>query len=124
MFIMTSHIRNVCDLFTNSEISFNVYIMIEKVLNIINKLLNEKTTKSDEIFNEIFKKLVFEINIDLIQKIRKIFVNDSLLTRYKKSITIILYKENKKDYFLFKSYKLIVFENTLIKVVKCVVLRW
>ena len=102
---------------TNSEILFDLYISIEEVLRIINKLLYEKTTRSDEISNEVLKKLDSEISIDLIQEIRKILVNDLLLIRYKKSTIVILYKKDKRNYFLLKSYKLIVLENIL-KVVK------
>jgi len=36
----------------------------------------------------------------------------------KKFITVVLYKEGKKDYFFLSSYKLIAFKNILAKVLK------
>ena len=39
----------------------------------------------------------------------------------KESTIIILYKNKKKDYFLLSSYRLIILENTIIKVIKIII---
>jgi hypothetical protein len=46
------------------------------------------------------------------------FASDTLPNRYKELVTIIIYKESKKDYSLLNNYYLIALKNTLIKVVK------
>ena len=98
---------------TISELILNGYIFTEKVLKTINKLLNKKIAESDRILNEILKRITSKISISLIQKIYTAFICDLLSTYYKKSIIIILHKENKKNYLLLKSYRLIALKNML-----------
>ena len=42
-------------------------------------------------------------------------------TRLKESTTVILHKDKKKDYSLPSSYRLIVLENTIAKVIKKII---
>jgi hypothetical protein len=73
---------------------------------------------SDGIPNKILIVLSPEILEELAYTINKVLVKSTLFNRYKELITIILRKENKKDYSLSSSYRLITLENTLAKVVK------
>jgi len=55
---------------------------------------------------------------DLVKVISYYFTNRIILKSFKKFIIIILCKEGKKDYSLLGSYKLIIFKNTLVKVLE------
>jgi hypothetical protein len=65
-----------------------------------------------------------EILEGLAHAISRALAEGTLPNRYKELITITLRKEDKKDYSLPSSYRLIVLENTLAKVVeKILVIR-
>jgi len=55
---------------------------------------------------------------DLIEIASYCFASRIILKYLKKSIIIVLYKGGKKNYSLLSSYKLIIFKNTLAKVLK------
>ena len=118
MLIVTDCLKNVHELSTVSELTLNDYISVEEVLKTINRLLNEKTAESDRILNEVLKRIILIICAGLTQEIYTAFMCSLLLTYYKKLITVILYKKSKKNYLLFKSFKLITLKNMLIKVIK------
>ena len=107
-------------MFVNFRIVLNSYIFTKEVLKIINKFLNNKITKLNNILNKVLKKIVLEITTHLVYKIYIMFVNNLLLIHYKESIIITFNKKSKKNYLLLKSYKLIVLENTFVKVVKMI----
>lgn len=91
---------------------------------VINRLLNEKALGPDGILNKVLKGITLEITIELTYNtciVMIVFVSDPLLTYYKELIIIVLRKEGKKDYFLCRSYRPIVLENTLAKVIKKVI---
>ena len=111
-------LKNVHKLFTVSELTLNNYISVEEVLKTINRLLNEKTVKSDRILNEILKRITLTICIDLTQRIYTAFVCSLLLIYYKELNTVILCKKDKKNYLLSESFRLITLKNMLIKVIK------
>jgi hypothetical protein len=90
----------------------------EEVLAILNKLSTEKAARPDSISNEVLKRIASKIASSLTHDIRTAFVYKSLSKRYKESITIVLRKEGKKDYSLLRSYRPIVLENTLAKIIK------
>jgi len=46
------------------------------------------------------------------------FASGIILKSLKKFITVVLYKEKKKDYSLLGSYRLITLKNTLVKVLE------
>ena len=58
------------------------------------------------------------IKKDLAEAVNYCFTNRIVLKSLKESITIVLYKEGKKDYSLLGSYRLITLENTLAKVLE------
>jgi hypothetical protein len=72
----------------------------------------------DGIPNEILIVLSPEILEELAYIINRILVENILLNYYKELIIIILRKENKKNYLLPSSYRPITLENTLIKIIK------
>jgi len=55
---------------------------------------------------------------DLAEAASHCFTSGIILKSLKESITIVLYKEGKKDYSLLGSYKLITLKNTLVKVLE------
>ena len=118
MLIITDYLKNVYKLLIASELILNNYISTEKVLKTINRLLNKKTAELNKILNEVLKKITSEISISLMQRIYTTLICSLLLIHYKKLTTIILYKKNKKNYLLLKSYKLITFKNMLAKIIK------
>ena len=68
--------------------------------------------------NEILTALSPEILIGLANTISRALAEGTLLDYYKELIIITLRKEDKKDYSLLSSYRLIALENTLVKVVE------
>jgi hypothetical protein len=59
-----------------------------------------------------------EIAEGLTRVISEAFANGTLSNRYKELVTIIIRKKSKKDYSLLNNYRFIALKNTLIKVVK------
>ena len=66
MFVVIDHLKNAYELFTVPELILNGYISAEKVLKIINRLLNRKAAESDKILNEILKRITSVISMNLI----------------------------------------------------------
>jgi len=93
-------------------------ILMEKVNKLIKSLLNKKVLGLDSILNKVFKIIALVIAKSLIKVASYCLTNRIILKRLKKSITIVLYKEAKKNHFFLNSYRLIAFKNILIKVVK------
>ena len=124
MSVVTDCLKDIYKLLTVSELILNDYISAEKVLKTINRLLNRKTAESDRILNEILKRITLKISIDLTQRIYTALICSLLSVYYKKLIIIILHKKNKKNYLLFKSYRLITLKNILIKIIKKVLVTY
>ena len=124
MSVITDCLKNIYMLLTVPELILNNYIFTEEVLKTINRLLNKKTAESDRILNEVLKRITSEINVSLIHSICTALAY-SLLSAYFKELTIIiLYKKSKKDYLLFKSYRLITLKNILAKIIKKVLVTY
>ena len=51
-------------------------------------------------------------------------IHSLLLKCFKKSTIIILYKENKKDYLLSESYRLIILEDIFAKIIKKILITY
>ncbi len=66
----------------------------------------------------VFKVVALVIKKDLVEVASYYFTNKIALKSLKESITIVLYKEGKKDYSLLGSYRLITLKNTLVKVLE------
>jgi len=62
--------------------------------------------------------VVLAIIKDLIKVASYYFANRIILKSLKEFITIVLYKERKKNYSFLGNYKLITFKNILVKVLK------
>jgi hypothetical protein len=102
----------------NSKIKLRQNIIIKKVTETLKNLPKGKVLNFNEILNEIFKTLSPEITKSLARVISEVFASGTLSDRYKESVTIVIYKESKKDYLLPNNYRLIALKNTLVKVVK------
>jgi len=93
-------------------------ILIKEISKLIRNLLNKKALKLNSIPNKILKVAALIIVKDLIKVASYYFASRIILKSLKKSITIVLYKEKKKDYSLLGSYKLITLKNTLVKILE------
>ena len=118
MLIVIDCLKNVYKWLTVPELTLNGYISAEKVLKTINRLSNKKTAESDRILNKILKRIGLTISMSFMQEIYTTFMCSSLLIYYKELIIIILYKKSKKNYLLFRSFRLITLKNMLIKIIK------
>ena len=72
----------------------------KEVQRVLNYLFSGKASGPDSIPNEVLKILGSSISEGLAQAISRAFADGTLPARYKKSVTIALYKESKKDYLL------------------------
>jgi len=93
-------------------------ILTEKIGKLIRSLLNRKALGLDSILNKVLKVAALVIVKDLAKTASYYFASGIILESLKKSITVVLYKEGKKDYSLPGSYRLIALENTLVKVLE------
>jgi hypothetical protein len=93
-------------------------VLIEEISKLIKSFLNRKALGLDGILNEVFKVVALVIKKDLIEVASYYFTNRIVLKSLKEFITAVLYKEEKKDYSLLGSYRLIALKNTLIKVLE------
>jgi len=93
-------------------------ILIEEISKLIISLLNKKALGLDSIPNKVLKVVALVIIKDLVEAASYYFASKIILKSLKESITIVLYKEKKKDYSLLGSYRLITLKNTLAKVLK------
>jgi hypothetical protein len=102
----------------NPKIELRQDVTIEEITETLKNLPKGKTLGSNGIPNEILKALSPEIAEGLTRVISGVFASGTLPDRYKKSVTIVIRKESKKDYSLPGNYRPIALENTLVKVVK------
>jgi len=93
-------------------------ILTEEISKLIRSLLNRKALGLDSIPNKVLKVVTLIIIKDLVEVASYYFTSKIILESLKESITIVLYKEGKKDYSLLSSYRLIALKNTLVKVLE------
>jgi len=93
-------------------------ILIEEISKLIRSLLNRKALGLDSIPNKVLKVVALIIIKDLVKVASYYLTSGIILKSLKESITIVLRKEGKKDYFFLDSYRPITLKNTLVKVLK------
>jgi len=93
-------------------------ISTEEISKLIRSLLNKKVLGLDGIPNKVLKVAALVIIKDLVEVASYCFASGIILKSLKKSITVVLCKEGKKDYSLLGSYKLITLKNMLVKVLE------
>jgi len=93
-------------------------ILIEEIGKLIRSLLNKKALGLDSILNKVLKVVALVIIKDLAEVASYCFTSGIILKSLKESITIVLYKEGKKDYSLLGIYRPITLKNTLVKVLE------
>jgi len=100
--------------------AFNIspIILIEEISKLIRSLLNGKALGLNSILNKVLKAVALVITKNLAEVASYYFTNGIILKSLKESITVVLSKEEKKDYSLLGSYKLITLKNTLVKVLE------
>jgi len=93
-------------------------ISTEEINKFIRSFLNRKVLGLDSILNKVLKVATLVIIKDLAKTASYYFTSGIILKSLKEFITIVLCKEGKKDYSLLGSYRLITFENMLVKVLE------
>jgi len=93
-------------------------ILIKEIGKLIRSFLNRKALGLDSILNKVLKVVALVIIKDLIEVASYYFASGIILKSLKKSITMVLRKEGKKDYSFLGSYRLITLKNTLAKVLE------
>jgi len=93
-------------------------ISIEEISKLIRSLPNGKALGPDGIPNKVLKMVALVIIKDLAEVASHCFTNGTIPESLKESITVVLRKEEKKDYSLLGSYRLITLKNTLAKVLE------
>jgi len=93
-------------------------ILTEEISKLIRSLLNRKALGLDGILNKVLKVATLVIIKDLAKAASYYFASGIILKSLKEFITVVLYKEEKKDYSLLDSYRLITFKNMLVKVLE------
>jgi len=93
-------------------------ILTEKISKFIRSLLNKKALRLDSILNKVLKVAALVIVKNLAKIASYYFASRIILKSLKEFITVVLYKERKKDYSLLGSYRLITLKNMLVKVLK------
>jgi len=93
-------------------------ILIEEISKFIRSLLNKKALGLDSIPNKVLKVAALVIIKDLAEAASHYFASGIILESLKESITVVLYKEGKKDYSLLGSYRPIALKNMLAKVLE------
>ena len=99
-------------------IDINPNISPKEICELIRKLPNNKAPGPDEIPNEILKVAVPAMAQSMAKASSQYLAAGTIPQRLKESITIVLYKEGKKDYSLPSSYRPIALENSLAKVLE------
>jgi len=93
-------------------------ILTKEISKLIRSLLNRKALRLNSIPNKVLKVVALVIIKDLAEAASYYFTSRIILKSLKESITIVLYKEGKKDYSLLGNYRPITLKNTLAKVLK------
>jgi len=93
-------------------------ILTEEISKLIRSLLNRKALGLDSILNKVLKVAALVIIKNLAKAASYCFASGIILKSLKESITVVLYKEGKKDYSFLGSYKLIALKNILVKVLE------
>ena len=80
-------------------------------------------TGPDRILNKAIKAALKTITIPLADAATTYLLKSKILECYKKTITVVLWKVNKKNYSLLGSYWLVTLKNTLGKILKKIVIE-
>jgi len=93
-------------------------ISTKEISKLIRSFLNKKVLGLDSILNKVLKVATLVIVKDLAEVTSYYFASRIILKSFKKSITVVLYKERKKDYSFLGSYRPIALKNMLVKVLE------
>ena len=99
---------------------FNIspIILVKEINKLIKSLLNGKALRPNNIPNKVFKMVALVIKKDFAEVASYCFINGIAPEYLKEFITVVLYKDRKKDYSLLGSYRLIALKNMLAKVLE------
>ena len=101
--------------------SIDITVTKNQLSNVIRKLPNGKALGLDGIPNKVWKRILNTVSKELARVITRILRSGKLPESFKESTTVALRKEKRKDYLLPGSYRLIICENTIVKIVEKVI---
>ena len=99
-------------------------MIIKEMAKTISCLLNNIVLKLDRILNEALKTYRLLIALQFIDIARAYFIISYYLRLRRAIIIFVLYKEGKVDYLFLGSYRPIILENTLNKILERVVINY
>jgi len=99
-------------------------VITDQIKQIIKNLFTKKTVDSDNVLNEILKMICKAIKKNLTVTITQCFTDSSLSLCLKKFTTMMLYKKKKKNYSLSDNYHSITLKNTIVKLLKKIVIEY
>ncbi len=95
----------------------------DEIRQTIKKSKSDNASKSNEIFNKMFKLLVKKLMFTLMSLFRICAKQNYHSRCFKKTHTIFLKKSNKSNYTNLKTYKSIAFFNILNKTLKSIIVK-
>jgi len=97
----TVNFSNIVIEATIKQIVFNIssIILIKEINKLIKSLLNKKVLGLNNILNKVFKVIALSIVKTLIKAVSCCFTSKVILKHFKKSIIVVLCKEEKKTIF-------------------------
>jgi len=94
-----------------------------KIIRAMHKTISNKILEINNIINRTLQQLVCETSKQVRFLFDRYIKKNLLLFYFKKAITIMLRKSNKKNYFKFLIFRSIVLLNILNKVLKLIILK-
>jgi len=104
-----------------SLIEDNVSLTHREIRRATHKATLNKTSRYINYTNKVMRKLVNNVSKQIYSLFKRCLQKKIQSTQFKSTITIILRKSSKKDYFDARTYKLIALFDTLSKILKFII---
>ena len=123
------HFSSFSEIFMLNTIDFKYLLSIEndvslmhhEIKRVIYKATSDKTLKHMKYINRIMHRLINNMSKQIHSLFEKCLQKRIQSTQFKSTVTIMMQKSDKKDYFNAKIYKLIMLLNTMSKILKFIV---
>ncbi len=103
------------------SIENDISLMHCKIKRVVYKIMLDKTSRYTEYINKIMCKLVDDASKQIRSLFKRCLQKRIQSTQFKSTITIVMWKSDKKNYFNAKIYKSIVLFNMLSKILKFII---
>ncbi len=112
---------NTIDFEYSLSIEDDASLMHRKIKRIIYKVTFDKTSRYIRYINKIMRRLVNDMSEQIHSLFERCLQKRIQLTQFKNTVTIVMQKSNKKNYFNAKIYRTIALLDTLSKILKFIV---